>query len=734
MEPWNGEQRSLVDQWLAALDDSHWNTRATAARMLGELGELTPLEPLLAALDDEDESVRAATVRALGKLDERAPVDRLVIALSDPSWMVREMAALTLGELGERVPTGPLLDIVHAAHEDTFVREAAQLALQQAHPEIVSSLAQDTAITLQPRDQSPARTDRHHLVKSSQARLIGLAKRFFPLHTTVQEADDLVEISDLATAAHSSLPLQPPVSASSRRSLPLRIAEGALVALLILGIGLSWLLLAHKLHPSSHAGPTPTASPSVSLSWHGHIVSLTTINGVVYVGAMDNAVYALRAADGGLLWRYTTAGPVDSPPLVVDGIVYVNANVDHGLGYLTGYVYALRASDGALLWRYTNGSFVYNGYVYLPTVVAGVAYITAQDGTLSVLRANDGTLLWRYTTKGAGGDSPVVINGIVYVLSTNIDQGPDYLEALRASDGKLLWRSPGSAYPSAVVNDIVYVASHDGLSALRARDGALLWRYALANTDFFLQTILDGVVYAEAAKYSLDTTASTHTGGYALQFAASKFTALGDRTIPFKQGGPSSLYALRASDGTVLWHYQAPGDKNNRVGLLAVAGGLVYINRTAGPSKNIFSALRASDGSLLWSYPTGAFASDVLVTNGVAYLTSNDGTVDALRASDGSLLWRYTTAGPVDSPPLVVDGIVYVKANIERDLGYLTGYVDALRASDGARLWRYTIPEQVFNTPLVDGDTVYIGADNGIVYALQAATGVLRWSYHVKVS
>src|SRR6266705_3529768 len=122
MEPWNGEQRSLVDQWLAALDDSHWNTRATAVHMLGELGE-------------------------------RAPVDRLVMVLSDPSWMVREMAALTLGELGERMPTGPLLDILHAAHEDTFVREAAQMALQQAHTEIVSSLAQDTAITPQARDQ-----------------------------------------------------------------------------------------------------------------------------------------------------------------------------------------------------------------------------------------------------------------------------------------------------------------------------------------------------------------------------------------------------------------------------------------------------------------------------------------------------------------------------------------------------------------------------------------------------
>src|SRR6266567_2197758 len=632
MEPWNGEQRSLVDQWLAALDDSHWNTRATAVHMLGELGELTPLEPLLASLNDEDESVRAATVRALGKLGERAPVDRLVMVLSDPSWMVREMAALTLGELGERMPTGPLLDILHAAHEDTFVREAAQMALQQAHTEIVSSLAQDTAITPQARDQSPARTERHHLVKSSQARLIGLAKRFFPLHTAMQEADVLVEISDLATAAHSSLPLQPPVLASSRRSLPLRIAEGLLVTLLILGIGLSWLLLAQKLHLSYYAGPTPTASPSVSLSWQGHSLSLKAVNGVVYVGAMDNAVYALRASDGGLLWRYT------------------------------------------------NGSFVYNGYVYQPTVVAGEVYIASQDGTLSALRASDGALLWRYTARGPV-PTVLAVNGIVYVASED-----GYLNALRTSDGKLLWRSPSYAYAPVIINDVLYVTSRDGLSALWARDGAMLWRYALASTGFSGPTILDGVVYTLAAKYSPDTTDSTHTGGYALQVAASKFTAPINTKIPFKQGGPSSLYALRASDGTVLWHYQAPDDKNNGVGLLAVVGRLVYIDTTAGPSKTIISALRASDGSLLWSYPTEASADNFLVTSGVAYLTSTDGTVAALRTTNGALLWHYT------------------------------------------------IPGQVFNTPLVDGDTVYIGAANGIVYALQATTGVLRWSYHTKVS
>ncbi len=122
-------------------------------------------------------------------------------------------------------------------------------------------------------------------------------------------------------------------------------------------------------------------------------------------------------------------------------------------------------------------------------------------------------MLWRYTAKGADGSSLVVVNGIVYFTSTNKDQGPYYVSALRASDGAVLWHHASYGYAPVVVNGVTYVTSQDGLVALRARDGALPWRYAPANTGFYGLTLLDGVVYAEAAKYS---PASTHTGYRAL--------------------------------------------------------------------------------------------------------------------------------------------------------------------------------------------------------------------------
>jgi|ERR1035438_3729534 glucose dehydrogenase len=51
-----------------------------------------------------------------------------------------------------------------------------------------------------------------------------------------------------------------------------------------------------------------------------------------------------------LEWNYTTAGPVESKPAVVGGVIYV--------GGIDNNVYALNASNGCLLWKYTTGLYV----------------------------------------------------------------------------------------------------------------------------------------------------------------------------------------------------------------------------------------------------------------------------------------------------------------------------------------------------------------------------------------
>jgi outer membrane protein assembly factor BamB len=405
---------------------------------------------------------------------------------------------------------------------------------------------------------------------------------------------------------------------------------------------------------------------------------MTLVDGVAYAGTLDNAVYALRVSDGSLLWRFNTNVSVDDSPLVANGVVYVRANVAQGPGYLAGYVFALRASDGTLLWRFTRGN-----YVSTPTVVNGVAYVGSGDGTLSALRASDGTLLWRYTTKGTVDDSPLVVNGVVLV-NANVDQGPAYLYALRASDGSLLWRyatPQGFAYMPTVVNGVAYTDAPEGLVALRVSDGTLLWRYSRVSTGtgFSFMTVLNGIVYTIGTKFSsvaLDAV-SDHTGGYLLQTNAAIVPS--KEKTPFKSA-VASVYALRASDGALLWQYSMNNGKDNWGTFLSVVNGVVYVGANVDVDTNYIYALQASNGSLLWRSTTKDALSSALVTNGIIYVGS-DGTMYALRASDGSVFWRSAIYGIVLNMPILVGGLLYV--------GTTSGFVYAMQAGNGSLLWHY---------------------------------------------
>ena len=53
----------------------------------------------------------------------------------------------------------------------------------------------------------------------------------------------------------------------------------------------------------------------------------------------------------------------------------------------------------------------------------------------------------------------------------------------------------------------------------------------------------------------------------------------------------------------------------------------------------------------------------------------------------------------------------------------------ALNASTGALLWSYTTGNDVGSSPAVANGVVYVGCNDDNVYALNAHTGALLWSY-----
>lgn len=430
--------------------------------------------------------------------------------------------------------------------------------------------------------------------------------------------------------------------------------------------------------------PTPSTKPISAAVSSGHSTLPVIANGVAYVGTGDNAFYALQARDGKLLWRIKIDGAVVDFLVAADGVIYVSTYVGQSG---PAHLYALRASDGKLLWEYHPG----NNFISAPVVENGLAYISAPNGVMA-LRASDGTQAWHFIASGEAYISSLD-NGVLYASAHVGDNGPGSAYALRASDGQLLWSytSSNPLDPPDVIDGMAYIGAWDGtLYALQASNGKLLWHSVLSGDLLDTQEV-NGVLYVLTQKEVYEAIARN-------TITASSMFALGGllgTMDPAKKMVPdkeflSSLYAIRVSDGTILWQNALNSGKDSYADRFSVDNGQLYgseqISTGNTPNLGVVYALRSTDGSAIWQDEVNAYASGEQVANGIIYVSSGNDLGDAtalyaLRERDGSLLWSYPLAARSTNVAIPVGGIVYTGAD--------NGMVYALSASNGKLLWHY---------------------------------------------
>ncbi len=142
---------------------------------------------------------------------------------------------------------------------------------------------------------------------------------------------------------------------------------------------------------------------------------------------------------------------------------------------------------------------------------------------------------------------------------------------------------------------------------------------------------------------------------------------------------------------------------------------------------------------LLWQFKGAPEPTAPVVAGGLAFVAGTDGVVRAFDAATGQVRWTAYAGGAVRYPPAVAGGRAFV--------GSGDGWAYALEAATGRVLWRFRgAPEErripvhgsllstwpVGSGVLVEGETAYFAAgmncmDGTHVYALEAATGKIRW-------
>jgi outer membrane protein assembly factor BamB len=239
------------------------------------------------------------------------------------------------------------------------------------------------------------------------------------------------------------------------------------------------------------------------------------------------------------------------------------------------------------------------------------------------------------------------------------------------TDGSTAWsvECPMTA-PPAAGDGLVYVGSEDLIEARVDSSGAAQWRRPVS-----------GMV------------ASLHW----------------DTGWLFAQTKPSLFFAIRASDGLIVWQKDfgsplssaPPATSGDRL-YLAFADGRVV-------------ALSLQTGDEIWMHKLAEPAAGVLPVGNRVFVGARDNQFHSLSAEDGDANWRWPTGADVLGLPVLDTRRIYFVA--------LDNILRGHNRNNGSMMWKRVIPVRPFTGPLLSGQTLIVSGVAAELHAYNASDG-----------
>ena len=375
-------------------------------------------------------------------------------------------------------------------------------------------------------------------------------------------------------------------------------------------------VLRFQLTATDSSGASASASTSITIAKAGtlkwffdiggqvrHSIAIGP-DGTVYLGSLNNNLYALNPQDGSIQWQFAAGNDIRTPPSIgADGTIY--------FGSYDKYIHAVSpptdgSQSGIAKWNhYTN---VFLGDLNSVSIAAdGSLYFGSKDNSLYALDPDTGEVKWSYPTGGQILDAPAISpGGTIYFGSAD-----DYIYAIDppsdgGKTGELVW--------SHYTDD----SAHNFASPAIDAEGTV---YSGGNSNDLYVISADG-----NSKWSYPT-------GDPIRASPAIGT---DGTIYFGSND-NHLYALDHDTREAKWTFKAKNDLESSPAI--GADGIVYFGSD---DKNVY-ALDPTDGELIWKYTLGAlinYASSAIASDGTLFIGD----------SFGLYAIHTTSAGLADSP------------------------------------------------------------------------------------
>jgi outer membrane protein assembly factor BamB len=221
---------------------------------------------------------------------------------------------------------------------------------------------------------------------------------------------------------------------------------------------------------------------------------------------------------------------------------------------------------------------------------------------------------------------------------------------------------------------IIFKDTNGKLRCVSIETGKLIWEYSRANSSYICGfDVKDDVVYVADGE---------------------------------------STYALRASNGTLLWSIES---KRSHCGGIAVLG--KYVITSPNPGKGVLSAYDLKSGKLAWERNLGIYLQEWVVadeSSNLLLLPTYTDSMFVINGTNGSLI-RKIKGRPYDNQAGLQDGKIYCA-------DFSSKKILAINIHSGETLW--STPQQAGNLQVIN-DRVII---DQIIYHEETK----RYTYHIR--
>ena len=148
-------------------------------------------------------------------------------------------------------------------------------------------------------------------------------------------------------------------------------------------------------------------------------------------------------------------------------------------------------------------------------------------------------------------------------------------------------------------------------------------------------------------------------------------------------------------------------------------------------SRESLVSIELSTGRTVWKKEYGDITSTPLLFQRKIYVGNASGKFFCVNREDGDLVWTFslsenTRRKGIRSSPAGFGGTVVFGA----DDGVLYG----LEAATGSRRWSFPASTPIVSSPAISDSTVFIGSTGGVFYAIDLSSGELRWRFSAGTS